>query len=131
MTGFIVQAINNNLAPLLFVIFQEEFGLNLSSLSTVILVNFLTQLCVDAFAGKITDKFGFRFSVLAAMACSALGLVLLGVLPNVWSNTFAALTVSTIVFAIGGGLIEVVVSPLTELLPLGEKKSTMAFLHSF
>ena len=71
MTGFIVQAINNNLAPLLFVIFQDEFGLNLSSLSTVILVNFLTQLCVDAFAGKITDKFGFRFSVLAAMACSA------------------------------------------------------------
>lgn len=131
MTGFIVQAINNNLAPLLFVIFQDEFGLNLSSLSTVILVNFLTQLCVDAFAGKITDKFGFRFSVLAAMACSALGLVLLGVLPNVWSNTFAALTVSTVVFAIGGGLIEVVVSPLTELLPLGEKKSTMAFLHSF
>lgn len=131
MTGFIVQAINNNLAPLLFVIFQDEFGLNLSSLSTVILVNFLTQLCVDAFAGKITDKFGFRFSVMAAMACSALGLVLLGVLPNVWSNTFAALTVSTVVFAIGGGLIEVVVSPLTELLPLGEKKSTMAFLHSF
>lgn len=131
MTGFIVQAINNNLAPLLFVIFQDEFGLNLSSLSTVILVNFLTQLCVDAFAGKITDKFGFRFSVLAAMACSALGLVLLGVLPNVWSNTFAALMVSTVVFAIGGGLIEVVVSPLTELLPLGEKKSTMAFLHSF
>lgn len=131
MTGFIVQAINNNLAPLLFVIFQDKFGLNLSSLSTVILVNFLTQLCVDAFAGKITDKFGFRFSVLAAMACSALGLVLLGVLPNVWSNTFAALTVSTVVFAIGGGLIEVVVSPLTELLPLGEKKSTMAFLHSF
>ena len=131
MTGFIVQAINNNLTPLLFVVFQDEFGLNLSLLSSVILVNFLTQLCVDAFAGKITDKLGFRFSVTAAMATSALGLVLLGLLPLVWSNTFAALMIATVVFAIGGGLIEVVVSPLTELLPLGEKKSTMAFLHSF
>lgn len=131
MTGFIVQAINNNLAPLLFAVFQDDFGLNLSLLSTVILVNFLTQLCVDAFAGKITDKLGFRFSVTAAMTCSVLGLVLLGVLPLVWSNTFAALLTATIVSAIGGGLIEVVVSPLTELLPLGEKKSTMALLHSF
>lgn len=131
MTGFVVQAINNNLAPLLFVVFQDEYGLNLSLLSTVILVNFLTQLCVDAFAGKITDRFGFRFSVVAAMATSALGLILLGLLPTVWSNTFATLTISTVVFAIGGGLIEVVVSPLTELLPLGEKKSTMALLHSF
>ena len=131
MTGFIVQAINNNLAPLLFVVFQDEFGLNLSLLSTVILVNFLTQLVVDAFAGKITDKFGFRVAVTAAMATSALGLILLGTLPNVMSSTFAALLISTVVFAVGGGLIEVVVSPLTELLPLGEKKSTMAMLHSF
>lgn len=131
MTGFIVQAINNNLAPLLFVVFQDEFGLNLSLLSSIILVNFLTQLCVDAFAGKVTDKFGFKAAVFAAMVFSALGLVLLGLLPMVWSNTYGALMVSTIVFAIGGGLIEVVVSPLTELLPLGEKKSTMALLHSF
>lgn len=131
MTGFVVQAINNNLTPLLFVVFQDEFGLDLSLLSSVILINFLTQLCVDAFAGKITDKFGFRVAVTLAMAVSALGLVLLGLLPLVWSNTFAALTISTVIFAIGGGLIEVVVSPLTELLPLGEKKSTMALLHSF
>lgn len=131
MTGFIVQAINNNLAPLLFVVFQDEFGLSLSLLSSVILVNFLTQLCVDAFAGKIADRFGFRTAVTAAMAISALGLILLGVLPVVWENTFAALMISTVVFAVGGGLIEVVVSPLTELLPLGEKKSTMALLHSF
>lgn len=131
MTGFVVQAINNNLAPLLFVVFQDEFGLSLSLLSSVILVNFLTQLCVDAFAGKIADRFGFRAAVTAAMATSALGLVLLGVLPVVWDNTFAGLMISTVVFAIGGGLIEVVVSPLTELLPLGEKKSTMALLHSF
>ena len=131
MTGFVVQAINNNLTPLLFVVFQDEFGLDLSLLSSVIQINFLTQLCVDAFAGKITDKFGFRVAVTLAMAVSALGLVLLGLLPLVWSNTFAALTISTVIFAIGGGLIEVVVSPLTELLPLGEKKSTMAMLHSF
>lgn len=131
MTGFIVQAINNNLAPLLFAVFQDEFGLNLSLLSSIILVNFLTQLCVDAFAGKITDRFGFRIAVTSAMACSALGLVLLGALPLIWKNTFAALMIATVVCAIGGGLIEVVVSPLTELLPLGEKKSTMALLHSF
>ena len=131
MTGFVVQAINNNLAPLLFVVFQDEFGLDLSMLSVVILVNFLTQLCVDAFAGKLTDKFGFRAVVIAAMATSSVGLILLGLLPMVWSNTFAALMIATIVFAIGGGLIEVVISPLTELLPLGEKKSTMALLHSF
>lgn len=131
MTGYVVQAINVNLSPLLFVIFQDKYSISLSLLSTVILINFVTQLIVDAVAGSLTDRIGFRKTSVLAMAFSALGLILLGSLPLIMQNTFAALMISTVVFAIGGGLIEVVVSPMTDLLPLGEKKSMMAFLHSF
>lgn len=131
MTGYIVQAVNVNLAPILFVIFQDKFKINLSLLSSIIIINFVTQLIVDMFAGSLTDKIGFRASSVLAMICSALGLACLGVLPTVLSNTYLALVIATIIFSVGGGLIEVVISPMTDLLPLGEKKSIMAVLHSF
>ena len=80
--GYITQAIINNLAPLLFIIFQTSYGLNFEMVGRLILINFGTQILADLIAVKFADTFGYRASAVAAHAFSAAGLVLLGILPE-------------------------------------------------
>ena len=58
---------------------------------------------------------GVRWSLAHALA--ALGLVLLAVLPLVLASPFVGLCVAVVVYGIGGGLLEVLVSPVVEHLP--------------
>ncbi len=129
--GYIVQAIVNNLLPLFFVIFSRDYGIGSDKLGTLIIINFLIQLCVDAFATRFGDAIGFRASMVLAHLFAAAGLVGAAILPLVMQNTFAALCIATLFFAIGGGLIEVVVSPLVDALTEETNGTAMAFLHSF
>lgn len=128
--GYIVQAIVNNLSPLLFVQFQTQFSLSASSLAFVVFLNFGIQILVDSQSATIALKLGYRRSAVAAHLLSAIGLVCLGVLPFVM-NPFAGILISTLFTAVGGGFIEVVLSPLVEALPLGNKSGAMCMLHSF
>lgn len=130
-TGYFVQAIINNLASLFYVIFQHEFGLNYSQISWLILINFVAQIFIDFASVKIIQKFGYRISVVFAHIFAAAGLILLGVLPRIAHNHFIGLIIPIIIYAIGSGLIEVLVSPIIEGLPLSNKSGEMAFLHSF
>lgn len=128
--GYIVQAAINNLAPLLFVIFQQQFDLSLSMIGNLIFLNFGTQLVVDAIAVKFADKIGYRRCMVAAHILCMVGLVALGILPNVMAP-YAGLCLAVILYAIGGGLIEVLISPIVDAVPGDDKASAMSLLHSF
>ncbi|MBP9988361.1 MAG: MFS transporter [Ruminococcus sp.] len=129
--GYFVQAIINNLAPLFYVIFHNDFNISYTKISWLILINFITQLFTDIASVKITQKLGYRKSVLAAHIFSATGLVLLGILPVTMKNSYIGLIIPIIIYAMGSGLIEVMISPIIEGLPLQNKSGEMSLLHSF
>lgn len=130
-TGYFVQAIVNNLSPLLFIIFQDDFGISTAALSLLVFINFITQLFVDAFSVRIIPKIGERRAILSAHVLSTAGLVLLGLLPYCLNNTFIALLIATVISAVGSGLIEVMISPLIDRIPSDRSSAEMSLLHSF
>ena len=136
--GYVTQAIVINLAPIFFVIFSDRYGISNANLGTLVLVNFLVQIFVDLVSVRLTAKISMRACAVMAHAFSFAGLALLGLLPTVMSSTFASLLISTVIYSIGGGLIEVVISPIVEAIPIeesesasGAKAAAMALLHSF
>ncbi len=130
-TGYIVQAIVNNFAPLLFLTFQDAYGLSIAQLTFLVTFNFFLQLAVDLASAVVIDKIGYRASAVAAHLLSAAGLVLLAVLPEVFPTAFAGLLTAVVVYALGGGLIEVLISPMVEACPSENKEAAMSLLHSF
>ncbi len=129
--GYIVQAIVNNFAPLLFLTFQRTYGIPLSKITLLITFNFAIQLLVDLVAAGFVDKIGYRVSMVAAHIFAVLGLVLMTILPEIFNDAFIGLLISVMLYAIGGGLLEVLVSPIVEALPSEHKEKTMSLLHSF
>lgn len=129
--GYITQAIVNNFAPLLFLTFQNEFNVSLTLIGTMITVNFGVQLLVDLISSKIVDKIGYRPCMVAAHLFAAAGLCLLAVLPRVLPVPAVGLFAASAIYAVGGGLIEVLVSPVVEACPSKNKKAAMSMLHSF
>ena len=128
--GYISQAIVNNFSPLLFVMFGNEFNISLSQLSLMIALNFGVQLLTDLAAARFVDRIGYRPLVVLAHFLCAAGLALLGVLPYVMAP-YLGLIIATVLSAIGGGLIEVIVSPIIEACPSDNKAAAMSLLHSF
>lgn len=128
--GYITQAIVNNLMPLLFVSFERSFSLSLDKISLLITVNFSVQILTDLMAAKYVDRIGYRFATVMAHVLAVCGLVGMSFLPFV-INPFAGLLICSAVNAVGGGLMEVLISPIVEALPGDEKASAMSMLHSF
>lgn len=129
--GYIVQAIVNNFVPLLFVTFQNTYDIPLSNITLLITINFAIQLFIDFVSGFFIDKIGYRASIIIAHVCSILGFLMLAFLPDLLSNHFLGILLSVIVYAIGGGLIEVLISPIMEACPSENKEKAMSLLHSF
>ena len=129
--AYIVQAIVNNFAPLLFLTFQSSYGLALSQITLLVTFNFLLQLMIDFVSSFLVDLIGVRKSLLLAHWAAGLGLIMLGVLPEVLPSPFAGLLISVAVYAVGGGLTEVLISPVVEACPTGNKEKAMSLLHSF
>lgn len=129
--GYVVQAIVNNFAPLLFLTFQAQYGIPLSQITVLITVNFALQLIVDFVSAFFIDKIGYRVSIVAAHAFAAAGLVLMTVLPEIMPSPFAGLLIAVMCYAVGGGLLEVLVSPIVEACPTDNKEQAMSLLHSF
>ncbi len=128
--GYITQAIVVNLAPLFFVIFQNEYGISYSKIGGLVLFTFGIQLGVDITMLKLTTKLGYRVCAAAAHVFSVVGLVLLGILPHIM-EPYTGILISVFFYSIGGGLIEVVISPIVDALPGEAKSSSMSLLHSF
>ena len=129
--GYFVQAIIINFLPLLFVSMNADYGVSLSRLGALSVITFAVQLCVDLLSVKFLKNIGFRGGAVLAHFMSALGLVMLGTLPTVLNNTFLAVALSVVVYSVGGGLIEVIISPIIEYLTSKNKAAQMSFLHSF
>lgn len=127
--GYITQAVVNNFAPLLFLTFHKTLGISMDKIALLITVNFGTQLLLDLLSSKFVDRIGYRFSVVSAHIMAALGMILMAFLPARFG--FAGLAVSTVIYAVGGGLIEVVISPIVEACPTKHKSAVMSILHSF
>ncbi len=128
--GYIVQAIVNNFAPLLFITFQKSYDIPLSQITLLVTINFGVQLAVDLLSTLFVDKIGYRASIVLAQGFSAAGLILLTVLPEVMPP-FAGILTAVVVYAIGGGIIEVLISPIMESCPTDNKEKAMSLLHSF
>ena len=130
-TGYIVQAIVNNFVPLLFLTFQRTYHIPLQQITLLVTFNFGIQLLTDLLSVAFVDRMGYRASMLLAHILSALGLICLTVLPEWMGHPFAGILISVIVYAVGGGLLEVLVSPVVEACPSTHKEKAMSMLHSF
>ena len=130
-TGYIVQAIVNSFVPLLFVTFQKSYNIPLSKITLLITVNFVIQLIIDMLSAGFIDRIGYRVSVIIAHICAVMGLGMLTFLPEIFEDHFIGIIISVVIYAIGGGLIEVLISPIIEACPTDNKESTMSLLHSF
>ena len=129
--GYFTQAILINFAPLLFITFRNEFGLTLAQLSVLIATNFATELIIDFLGTKYVSKIGYRRSVIIAQALSVIGLCMIPIMPKLMTNKFIALEIAMIFCGLGGGLIEVLISPIVEACPTKRKSAIMSILHSF
>ncbi len=128
--GYFVQAIINNFIPLLFLTFQSSFSLSYDKISLLIVINFGVQLCVDFLSAYFIDKIGYRVSVIAAHILACAGLAGLSVFPFI-TEPYTGIILSIIIYAVGSGLIEVIISPLVEACPGDGKSAAMSLLHSF
>lgn len=129
--GYIVQAIINNFVPLLFLTFQDSYGIPLSKITLLVTFNFGLQLLVDLASVGFVDKIGYRASMVIAHVLSTAGLFLLAVLPELLPDPFIGIFLAVVIYAVGGGLLEVLVSPVVEACPSEHKEQTMSLLHSF
>lgn len=129
--GYITQAIVNNFAPLLFLTFHKIYQIPLSQIGLLVTVNFGTQLIVDFLSAYFVDKIGYRVSIVIGHVFAAAGLIGIGVFPQIFPSPFAGLCIAVVCYAIGGGLAEVLVSPILEACPTEGKSAAMSLLHSF
>ncbi len=129
--GYIVQAIVNNFVPLLFLTFHSSYGISLSKITLLVTFNFGVQLLVDLLSIGFIDRIGYRVSMVLAHFFAAAGLAALTVLPEVLPDPFVGILLSVMIYAVGGGLLEVLLSPVVEACPSGNKEAAMSMLHAF
>ena len=129
--GYATQALAINFTPLLFITFEKSYNITLSKIGLLIAISFLTQLLVDALAAKFASILNTRKTIVAGHLCAATGVILLSILPDVMPDAFIGLVIPTMLTAIGGGIIEVLISPVIEACPTTEKSASMSLLHSF
>ena len=128
--GYVVQAIVNSYLPLLFLTFQKQYGLSLSAITFLTTFNFGLQLLIDLLSAGFIDRIGYRASILLANVLAIIGLFSLTVLPELLPSPLAGIFLSIMIYAVGGGLMEVLISPIVESCPTKNKEATMSMLHS-
>lgn len=129
--GYTVQAIVNNFVPLLFLTFHTSYAIPLTKITMLVTINFGLQLLVDLLSVGFVDKIGYRASLVIAHICAAGGLILLTILPDLTADPFTGLLIAVMIYAVGGGLLEVLISPVVEACPTDNKEKAMSLLHSF
>lgn len=129
--GYFVQAIINNLSPILFIVYRQQLGISLNAIGSLILINFLSQTVVDILSVKVVDRIGYKKIILASHAFAFVGLVCLAILPRSGMPPFGALVFATVISALGSGMIEVTISPIVDAIPSDRKEADMSLLHSF
>ena len=129
--GYLTQALTINFAPLLFLTFEKEYDISLGKISLLIGISFLTQLLCDACAARFPNFFKPRLSAILAHVLAVIGLTGYAYLPKILPSAYLGLVICVIVTAVGGGIIEVLISPIAEACPTTRKSANMSLLHSF
>ncbi len=129
--GYMVQAIVCNFAPLLFVSWEKEFNISMPQLTTVVTLTFFTQIVIDLLSANFADKIGYKKCLFGAHLFSGIGFLLLAILPYIMPNPFIGIVISVVLYSVGSGLLEVLVSPVVESCPSDNKTGAMSLLHSF
>ena len=129
--GFVTQAISANFTPLLFLTFKGTYGISLDKIALIPLTFYLAQLLVDVAASKFADKIGYRSCVIASQVLSSAGLLSMTILPGLLPEPFTGILIAVVLYAVGSGLIEVLLSPIVEACPFENKDGVMSLLHSF
>ena len=129
--SYLTQSTVINFLPLLFITFHDSFGIPLQQITLLITINFIVQLVVDLLAAIFIDRVGYRVGAVGSQVFCSAGLILLAFLPNLMPTPFAGILVSVIVYSIGAGLIEALISPIVESTPSDNKETAMSLLHSF
>lgn len=130
-TGYFVQAIINNFAPLLFLTFGSQFGISMERITLLVSFNFALQLVVDMLSAGFIDRIGYRAAAVLAHILAAVGLICLALLPEIFPSPFAGLLTAVCIYALGGGLIEVLITPLANACPSDNHVGSISLLHSF
>ena len=130
-TGYITQSIVNTFVPLLFLTFQSTYQIPIDKITLLVTINFVIQLLVDLLSTKFVDRIGYRVCIVAAHLFAASGLVGISLFPDWFSDPFIGLLTAVCLYAVGGGLIEVLISPIVEACPTERKAAAMSLLHSF
>ena len=129
--SYLVQSTVINFLPLLFITFHEAYAIPLQQITLLVTVNFITQLLVDFAAIFFVDKLGYKNGAILAQCFCTVGLASLAFLPELTAMPFTGLLISVIIYSIGAGLIEVLISPIVESTPSDNKETAMSLLHSF
>ncbi len=129
--GYIVQAIVNTLSPLLFVVYSDKLRISILEISILITYNFAIQIIMDLGSAFFINKLGYRRSVVLAHILCTAGLILMSALTAILPWKFISILIASTFMCAGGGLIEVIVSPIVEAIPGDAKASAMSILHSF
>ncbi len=129
--GAAIQALAINVVPLFFVTLQTEFTVSFEMLGRLVLINFLTQLTVDLLSLYFVDKWGYRACFLLAHGATAAGFLLFGVLPRVMPDAYLGMVLATVVYSVGSGLLEVLISPMADALPSENKATALTLVHAF
>ncbi|NLD87444.1 MAG: MFS transporter [Clostridiales bacterium] len=128
--GAMIQAFIINLAPTLFIVFSSRYGFTYEQIGRIVLFNFVTQLIIDLLAARFIHHIKKRTAVLVAQGFTVVGMVLMSLLPVI-IDPYMGIIIATITYAIGGGLAEVLYSPIVDSIPSEHKSGTMAMMHSY
>ncbi|MHB1456344.1 MAG: MFS transporter [Armatimonadota bacterium] len=129
--GIFVQAIITNITAILFVPLMGLYGFTYVHLGILVGVNFSAQVMSDIIFSGLIDKLGYRKLVLPACISAFIGLVLFGLTPSIFNNIFSGMLISTIIFSMASGLLEVLLSPIINAMPNEDKACAMSLMHSF
>ena len=129
--GSMIQALVLNVTPLFFVTLREQFAISFEKIGRLVLITFFIQLCVDFLAVYFVDKIGYRACLAMAEAGAAVGLVLFGILPHVLPDPYIGMVLAVMVYSIGAGLAEVIISPIIDAVPSEKKAVSMTMLHAY
>lgn len=129
--GHFVLASVINTTPILFLTLMNRYGLSFEQMGRLVLINFVTQVTVDLAASRFVDKHGLRSFIVGAQLLAFAGFVLFAGAPFLFGNVYAGFVLATVVFSAGGGLLELLLSPIVNAIPTQEKARAMSLLHAF
>lgn len=126
-----VQAMVINITPLIFIPLIEQLGLTYEQVGRLILVSFLTQMLIDLICSGIVDRIRSKPLLVLSHFLAGAGLWIFALSPRFGNNAYNGLILGTIIFSMGCGLLEVLLSQIINSLPSKKKTANMALLHAF